>query len=70
MSGWLLEKKCLYLLVRVLMDLKHLPKGNSSKRWLPGCVEQRWISSFDVEIQFPLASLAGRIVHIVCLFLQ
>ena len=24
-----------------------------------------WISSFDVEIQFPLVSSAGRIVHIV-----
>ena len=29
---------------------------------------QRWISLFDVEIQFPSVSLAGRIVHIVCLF--
>ena len=35
-----LEKKLsLYLLVHVLMDLKHLPEGNGSKRWWPGCVE-------------------------------
>ena len=27
--------------------------------------EQRWISSFDVEIQFPSVSSAGRFVHIV-----
>ena len=27
---------------------------------------QRWISSFDVEIQFPSVSSAGRIAHIVC----
>ena len=25
--------------VHVLVDLKHLPEGNSSKRWWPGCVE-------------------------------
>ena len=33
------KKLSLYLLVRVLMDLKCPPEGNSSKRWWPGCVE-------------------------------
>ena len=32
--------------------------------------DQRWISSFDVEIQLPSVSLAGRIIHIICSFVR